>query len=142
MVMDYRSTHGPGKGFTLIELMIAVAVLALLTLIALPSYEGHLQRIRRAEAKTFVLGIAQQLERCYSRYGSYTHDSCSVGRGPLVMPAGYYKVVITNLSQATFSLTATPQGQQSKDTQCRSLVLDHLGQHTATGSLGNQCWDR
>jgi type IV pilus assembly protein PilE len=129
-------------GFTLIELMIAVLIIGIIALVALPSYENYVIRARRADAKTFLSGMAQQLERCYSRFGAYNHASCSVGAGPFNSTEGYYTVALTNRAATTYTLTATPKGPQLKDSQCTALSINHIGQHTATGSLGNACWDR
>lgn len=136
--LRYHSIYG----FTLIELMIAVLIVCIITLVALPSYEGYVIRVRRADAKTFLSGMAQQLERCYSRFGAYNHASCSVGAGPFNSTEGYYTVALTNRAATTYTLTATPKGPQLKDSQCTTLSINHLGQHTASGSLGNVCWDR
>jgi type IV pilus assembly protein PilE len=134
-------THRPA-GFTLIELMATVAIAALLATIALPSYEGYLQRTRRADAKTFLSGMAQQLERCFTRFGSYNHANCGVGAGPFTSPEGRYHVSISNRTSTSFTLIATPRGAQARDSQCTSFTLDHLGQASASGRLGNDCWDR
>lgn len=123
--------------------MITVAIVALLATIALPSYEAYLQCTRRADARTFLSGLAQQLERCYTQFGSYAAGTgCGVAAGPLASPAGHYRVSIGDRTASTYTLTATPQGVQAGDTKCASFTLNHLGQHTATGSLGNNCWDR
>jgi type IV pilus assembly protein PilE len=130
------------RGFTLIELMIAVLIVSIIALVALPSYENYVIRARRADAKTSLSGLAQQLERCFSRFGAYNHASCSVGAGPFNSTEGYYTVALTNRVATTFTLTAAPKGPQLKDSQCTALSINHIGQHTATGSLGNACWDR
>jgi type IV pilus assembly protein PilE len=135
------STRRPG-GFTLIELMVTVAIAALLATIALPSYEGHLQRTRRADAKISLSGLAQQLERCLTRFGAYDHANCGVGAGPFTSTEGHYRITVTGRTATGFTLTAAPQGAQARDSQCGSFVLNHLGQATASGTQGNRCWDR
>jgi type IV pilus assembly protein PilE len=140
--MPERKLRGDIAGFTLIELMVAMAILVVLATIALPSYEGHLQRTRRADAKTFLYGMAQQFERCYSRFGSYSHVNCGVGAGPFTSTDGHYRVSASSVTATSFTLTAMPLGAQARDTRCGSFALDHLGRATATGTLGNSCWDR
>lgn len=131
-------------GFTLIELMITVAIVALLATIALPSYEGYIQRTRRVDAKTELSALAQRLERCFSQFGTYLAGTgCSVGAGPFVTPdGGHYSIAIGNRSATTYTLTATPQAAQAKDVKCGNFVLNHLGQRSVSGTLGNVCWDK
>lgn len=140
--MSQHYTQQPQRGFTLIELMITVAIIALIASIALPSYASYVQRTRRAEAKTFIYGLANQLERCYTRFGTYNHPSCSVGAGPFDSPKGYYRVAISNFTAFSYTLTATPQAAQTTDTQCGRFEINHLGLQSATGTLGSSCWDK
>ncbi len=129
-------------GFSLIELMITVAIVGILAMIALPSYESYVQRARRADAKTELSSLAQRLERCFSQFGTYlTGTGCSVGAGPFRSPEGYYVIAISNRTATTYTLTATPQGGQAKDGKCGSLSIDHIGRHSASGMLGDACWD-
>jgi type IV pilus assembly protein PilE len=131
------------KGFTLIELMITVAIVGILAMIALPSYESYVQRTRRAEAKTELSALAQRLERCFSQFGTYlTGTGCSVGAGPFTTPEGYYSIAISNRSATTYTLTASPQGAQQADSKCGNFTLNHLGQRSASGTLGAACWDK
>jgi type IV pilus assembly protein PilE len=144
-----RRIHGPGKisgGFTLIELMIVVAVVAILASIAIPSYTQYVIRSNRTEGKVLLMQSAQSLERCYSRFGAYTNTSCE-GLFPQTSESGFYEVDFPgddDVAANSFTLSAVPQGTQAtRDTKCGTLTLNHVGQKglgtTATGTV-DECW--
>ena len=134
-------------GFTLIELMIVVAVIGVLAAIAIPAYSNYVDRATRADAKSSLLTIAQRLERCYTITNSYRGAGCPTsGEGGLVSDEGFYRIVINvNTLGTTYEITATPLAgtrQHSRDlARCGSFTINQVGQRTATGSLGNACWD-
>ena len=123
------------KGFTLIELMITVAILAILAAIAIPLYSDHVDRTRRADAVTGLTQLAQELERCFTRNNSYTADACPSGNR--ASPDGYYSISI-DAQATTYTLTATAQGVQARD-NCDDFTLDHLGNRGADPNAG-ECW--
>lgn len=129
--------HRP-RGFTLVELLIALSLLGIIAAIALPSYQGYVTRTRRVDAKITLNELAQALERCYTQFGAYNDANCTV-------PAsrnsgeGFYSVVVARTA-TTYTLTATAQVAQSADAKCASLVLNHLGQRSATGIAPGECW--
>lgn len=131
------------KGFTLIELMIVVAVVAILAAIAYPSYQDSVRRSRRAEAKAAVLDAVQILERCFTEKSDYTKNTsadCSYPlRGRPYDPTGngYYQITTPTLTTSTFTVTATAQGAQAKDTNCKTFSVDQTGKKDATNS---DCW--
>lgn len=131
-------------GFTLIELMIAIAILGILVGIALPSYQQYVLRSGRAEAKALLLEASQSLERCYTRDSAYNGDSCALdGDTSRDSENGKYALSIGNLTATTFTLTATAQGGQTKDTECGNFTLDQSGLRGKSGDGDvNDCWGR
>lgn len=126
-------------GFTLIELMMTIAILAVLVSIAYPSYIGYVQRARRAEATSSLAVTAQQLERCYTRFNSFT-IAAGCNPPPDLYPAAtqdyqHYRVTITNRAATTYTLTAVPlvASPQASDTTCTSFGMNQLGQRCANG---------
>jgi type IV pilus assembly protein PilE len=125
-------------GFTLIELMITVVVVAILAAIALPAYRDTIERTRRTDARASLEALAQQLERCRTQFGRYDDAGCVVP-SPQDSVERHYQITLVR-DAATFTLTATPQGAQASDSDCASLSLTHLGQRQATGADTRRCW--
>ena len=134
-------------GFTLIELMVAVAIVAVLTAIALPGYTQHIRKSRRAEAKTALLDFAARQERFLSTNNVYTSapDSLGyVGAFPVDVLSGstvYYRIDVTLPTSTSFSATAAPTGAQAGDT-CGTYTLNQLGVQGNTGNTTAtaDCW--
>ena len=133
--------HHNNRAFTLIELMIVVAVIAILAAIALPSYTNYVTRTNRAEGRTVLLGTAQALERCFTRFSAYNDGNCAVAF-PVTSENGTYVVTAPTLTATAFSLTATPQGAQAtRDTECANLTYTQSGVRGISGSgTVDECW--
>lgn len=138
---------GKAGGFTLIELMIVVAVVAVLAAIALPSYQDSVRKSRRAQAKADLVELAQRAERFHTVQNTYVGFWATVPTMPVneqVSPrtGGTVAYAITEAEAVnTFTLTATPQGDQVNDTRCGTLSLNQTNTKTesGTGSLSD-CW--
>lgn len=129
------------RGFTLIELMIAVAIVAILAAIAYPSYEEQVRKTRRAEGKAALSEVASRLERCYTRFNAYDHVTCA-GVASMTSENGYYLISASAIAASSYTLQAAPQQSQSSDTRCGTLTLDHVGRRSQSGSPpeGYKCW--
>lgn len=129
------------RGFTLIELMIVVAVVAILAAIAIPSYQNQVQKTRRADAQTGLLQAAQALERCFTRTNTYEGCALPEYRDGRTSPDGFYAIsfVEDEPTATTFELQAVPLGRQVND-NCKTFTLDSLGRRGAGGGEGDRCW--
>lgn len=140
-------------GFTLVEVMIVVAIIGILASIAYPSYQSYVERSRRSDAITILLSLAQAQERFMARCGEYApslegKSDCNdknkgLGLSGILSDEGFYTLSL-NASAAGYTLTATPLGVQANDEQCQRMGLNHLGIRTALDEKGNNtrdaCW--
>ncbi len=140
----------PAAGFTLIELMIALAIVAITTLIAASSYRGHLRRSHRAEAVQALLIAAAEQEKFHLGNGRYTDRLNSVaGDDPPGLPVsahtpdGHYLLAVDVATAAEFRVVATAEDDRA-DPLCRTLAIDQSGRRSATDSRGadsaQRCW--
>jgi len=138
-------SHNRSRGFSLIELLITVAIIGMLVAIAIPMYPDYVTRSRRADGQAKLMQVAQELKRCYTQYSKYNDNSCSVvSSGTVNEPSDQRFYVISAsgiaLTESVFTLTATPQNEQADDTDCTTLKLTYLGGQGATGTDTDSCW--
>lgn len=133
-------------GFTLVELMVVVVIVAVLATIALASYSWATTRARRAAVQSHMQDIASRQEQLLLDARAYAGSAASPGLPPLPEEVnGHYTVAVTADNAATppsFLITATPAGSQaSSDTRCATLTLDQAGTRTESGSgTVADCW--
>jgi type IV pilus assembly protein PilE len=128
------------RGFTLIEMMIAVAIVGIIAAIAYPSYMESVRKSNRAEAKVELMDVVARLQRCYTSYARFDDNvNCPVytdlaDGGITSRGSGFYNITITALgngsTQTTYQLKAKAVlAPQTADTAngCNELTITHTG---------------
>ncbi|WP_307886071.1 type IV pilin protein [Variovorax boronicumulans] len=145
------------RGFTLIEMMIVAAVVAILSAIAIPSYRNYIQKARRVDAKNALLDMAARQERYFSINNTYSGNPSALGYTVTNWPqpvnssgTSYYSLRVdvtaaTDTALPTFVAKATPVSPQTLDTTCYEFRLNQLGVQTNADSSGTVfdgpgCW--
>ena len=132
----------PMMGFTLIELMITVVVVAILASVALPSYNEHVARSRRADAQTALMELAQFMERRYTSQGSYLNSGAPPAlpftEAPKDGTNKFYDLTLSAVTATTYTLQAAPKGAAAGD-RCGNMTITQTGQ---TSAAQTDCWRR
>lgn len=138
-------------GFTLIELMIALVVVAILAAVAVPSYRQNVTRSQRTDATESLLRLATAQEKFYLQNNRYADndemdDAPPAGLGITGSGNGWYTLSVVAADATTFTVRAVPAagGRQANDTACARFEVDDRGVRTALDSGGDdntaECW--
>ena len=137
-------------GSTLLELVVALAIMALLASMAVPAYRGHVLRSHRVDAQSALLGLAAAQERFHLRHLRYAGQS-ELGPAPpdglglaSTTAEGRYLLTIDGADAATFTASALASGPQADDRQCRIFRIDARGARSASDAAGQaatRCWN-
>ncbi|WP_405119021.1 type IV pilin protein [Pseudomonas leptonychotis] len=126
------------KGFTLMELMITVAIVGILAAIAYPSYQEYVLRNNRSEGQALLNDATARQERYYAQNNIYADTIAKLGYSSANSANTLYQLSISNVSASTYTLTATVQRTDSK---CGNLSLTQAGTKGKTGSGSvTDCW--
>jgi len=163
LLQDRRPRVQGSRGFTLLELIVAMVIAAVLAAIAIQAYSSYVLKSHRTDAKSALLDMASLEERYFSTQNTYTANATQLGyptaTPPFTVGSGYYQIseltVIaataptsstTAGTPATYTIVAVPIGNQVNDTQCASFTVTSQGQQTATSSAGTDntavCWQQ
>lgn len=121
-------------GFTLIEMMITLVVLAVLAAVAIPSYSLFVERARRSEAREALSDIAARQEQFFSDNKFYATNLIAVG-ATAATENGYYAISIPVSTSLSYTLRATAQAPQTSDTDCTQIDLTSTRIKTPA-----ECW--
>ena len=134
------------RGFTLIEFMITVAIVAILAAIAYPSYTQYIVRSNRSSAASLVMNLASRQEQYNLDARQYTNQLSLLGTPTIPIEiANNYNVTVeadNSLAPPTYSITAAPVNtQRTRDALCGFLKIDQTGLKTVGGtSAVSSCW--
>lgn len=121
-------------GFSLIELMIALAIMAILAVAANGYFGDNVKSARCTEGRSAVLDRSVSLEKCKAVYGAYDNANCAVATG--ATPEGHFNISL-NTTATTFTVTATGTGSNAANPYCSTITINQLG---AQGGTGTSPW--
>ena len=135
------------RGFTLIELMVVVAIVAIFAAIAYPGYQNAIRKSRRSDAKSAVLDLAARQERYFSTHNAYATTPTLLGYAGAAFPVdvvvgdrAYYQVdMAVDNAAGTYTVSAIPKGAQAVDT-CGTYTLNSTGRQGNSVSPATGCW--
>ena len=150
------------SGFTLVELLIAVIIIAVLTSVAMPSFLDAIRKGRRSEAFTAINAVQQAQERFRANNQSFATSMVAavnatppgLGLASTTTPSGYYTLALSNVAPSSYTITATAVSgtSQANDSECVRLQVAVNGGNMVNGSyngggtlneaVGNRCWSR
>ena len=129
------------SGFSLIELMIVVAIVGILAGIGIPAYQSHILKSHRADAQTVLLDLAARQEGFIAQnpagYATSISADTGLNLGRTTSREGYYNLTVV-ANATSYVLTATAIGGQAKDTDCATITFSSTG--VKSGTTPGECW--
>ncbi len=123
------------RGFSLLELLIAMALVAILACLAYPNYQHQLTRVHRKQAEIALTKAAEEMENYYALNNTYEGANLSTLKLPAAHNDYYYYYALQNLSDDTYRIQAT---SKKTDEACGILWIDETGDH---GAMHQDCWN-
>ena len=133
-------------GFTLIEVMIVVAIIAIIAAFGIPSYNSYMEKTRRVDAVTILSEIAGEQQRFYTENNRYAADMTEMGypAATALSENGFYSASVTDSTGSSYTVTATPVAgeAQENDTGCASFTINSAGIKGVEGATlsAAECW--
>lgn len=140
-VHKYGTTE---SGFTLIELMVVVVIVAILASVALPAYQDQVRRTHRADAKAALMQLQQYMERNYTEANRYDQDAAGAAlnlpytEAPIDSGTKFYDLSFAAQAAQTYTLQAVPKNGQQND-PCGTLTINQAG-IKGSGVDNATCW--
>lgn len=141
------------RGFTLVELMIVVAIISILALVAMPAYQNQVLKTKRSLGKGELLSVLVRQEQFYVNNKQYaaTLDLLGYNTNPYAIdadgndvgassPERIYRIQLSSVTASSFKLQAIPQLRQAKDTGCGTLQITSVGAKSASSGTVANCW--
>jgi len=129
------------RGFTLIEIMITVAIIGILAAVALPAYQTYVLRAGRTEGQAALMDISARLEQYYLGNKTYTTDIAGDLNTNTTTESNRYDIDVAGCPILTcYKITATAVNAQAADATCTTLTLDSSDVKDATGTDPDACW--
>lgn len=140
-----RDNISRSAGFTLLELLIVVAVFSIIMSMSVAGYRQYITRANRVDATALLLRVAAAQERYYLEQNSYTDDMAALGFPNALSERGYYALeIVPALGGLVVGYTATAlvvDGEsQSDDAKCQEMTVNESGLRTSTPEDADVCW--
>lgn len=131
------------RAMTFVELLVVMVIIGIIVAVGVPSYRGYMQRAQRTEAKDALVRLANNQERHYIQFNTYTNDLTSLGFDAAgTTDEGLYNISVAGADRQGFTATATPSatGPMVGDVECAAFTIDEAGIRTASPDPNSKCW--